>query len=197
MSGPLAMALRRFSPPQGEASARPPAPVFSAATTLTLDSAREAGVAEGRAAAGAEWASRLEAVEASRAGDLAAARRGWIEEESARLAEILRADLGRATREIEERLAGALAAPLFVAVRAALLADFHARLAHLLNGEGARVSLRGPRDLVMAIAARLGPDAARCVLLPDEGAELVAESGATTISTRCEAWRAALAPDED
>ena len=150
--------------------------------------ALEQGRREGLATARAEF-ERIRATDLVRYDErLLDERRRWTEEESDRLAR----QLAAALQEIEAGLVSSIARILvpFAAesIRRAALDELTETLAALLAGDGCRLTVGGPADLIEALRTRLGPRAQSIEFHPADALDIRASTGETVVETQIGAW---------
>jgi TPR repeat protein len=204
----LARYIQRFDAdevaPPAELTPRQPdraMPAMAAMSEPGPDKVAEAeaeGRRQGRAEAERTFEKLLAAERDAFARRLLEERARWSAEEGERLAEAL-AGAGRHLEALlSDAAARALAPFLIASARERALADLCATLGTLLaDGRHPAISVGGPRDLIMEIAARLGPRAEGLAFEPGTAADVRVVADSTIIETQFAAWASRLADPKD
>lgn len=150
------------------------------------------GYAEGRVAAEAEFAAKIEAQREDFERRLAAARKNWCDAEGAALSDAL----VRTVKDLEARLAETTARilqPFLEAdVRRAAIAELVATIdAVLVRDKVARIEITGPDDLLGILRARL-PDKVAATFASSDTCDIRVTIDQTVLETRLGAWMAAI-----
>jgi hypothetical protein len=150
------------------------------------------GHAEGRAAAQAEFAAKLDAQQKEFEQRLAAARQGWAAAEGNALGEAL----VRAMKDLEARLAETTARVLqpFLGseIRRVAVAELVTAVETILaRDKAARVEIVGPDDLLGIVRARL-PDKVPATFTSCDTIDVRVTVDQTVLETRLGAWMAAI-----
>jgi hypothetical protein len=150
------------------------------------------GLAEGRAAAQAECAAKLDAQQQDFEQRLAAARQGWAATEGNALSEAL----VRAVKDLEARLAETAARVLRpfleTEIRRVAVAELVTTIeAILARDKAARVEIAGPDDLLGIVRARL-PDTVPATFTSCDASDVRVTIDQTVLETRLGAWMAAI-----
>lgn len=189
---PVARYLKELSGDGSRRSERlfaPPGVEEAADIELRISEAHARGVAEGRAAAEAEFAVAAAAQVAGFEEKLTAERARWAEEQGATLGE----RCASALDEMEQRLShtvGELLKPvLSESVRSRALEELTAVLHGMLSkGEYAKVVVSGPSDLLGAMETRLAGSHSGMSFVPSDGTDVSVSVDETILETRIGAW---------
>lgn len=197
---PVSHYLARFGAPLRDAPAEAAAPaglpeeaVEEKDVAADLDEAREAGRAAGREEAAREHEAALLAREEAFERWLAEARATWAREQGERLAARLEAALARIEDDLRESVAASLRPALEAAIAARVVEELSDAARAALRRGGPLITASGPADLLEALRAALGEDAASLDFVPDATAEARVVCGRTLIESRLEAFRRSLA----
>jgi len=163
--------------------------VSEAALAAEIAAAESRGREEGRHAAQAEMQEELAEAERRFEERIAAERLRWTAEQSERLCGEMDSALARLGGSAAETVARILAPFVSEAIRAQAVAEL-ARATEGLLGGRQDISLRisGPGDLLEALHARLGDNAAGIEFVPGPVCEVRVVGGSTLIETRLRAW---------
>lgn len=198
MAVPVARYLHEFRPlgpvhsgPPGPSAIRSVAtsPVSEAILAAEVAAAERRGREEARKAAQAEAQERLLDAERRFEERIAAERLRWTTEQAERLC----GEIGSAVSQLGTSISGAVAGILapFVsdAVRAEAVAELAKATEVILSGRH-DISLRisGPGDLLGALRARLGDNAAGIEFVPGPVSEVRVVGGSTLVETQLRAW---------
>jgi hypothetical protein len=152
------------------------------------------GVQDGRAAAEADSAMRLQAEREAFQRELASARQAWAANEGEALAERLAAGLRQIEQGTADTVARILAQVTSATVQRAAVAELLAALEGVLaKAAGARVEIAGPEDLLAAIRARLEARSIAAVYTVSTGPDIRVTVDKTLLETRIGAWSTRLA----
>lgn len=165
-------------------------------TVARLAEAYGRGLAEGKAAAKAEFDAKLAQERAAAEETLAAERKRWTEEEGDRLAGLFLSTLEELEARIGDQVAQVLK-PLFAeAVRQRAVAELASTLEALMaNGEFGKVTVTGPEDLLSLLSGRLNVKIGNVVFNPAPGCDLHLTVDQTVLETRIGAWANAIEGD--
>ncbi|GEO85247.1 MULTISPECIES: GTPase [Alphaproteobacteria] len=211
MSMPLAHYLKDFSAPASapagvigsdfsmpaESSFDLDFPAIPEAEPVDLEAERRAAYAEGHEAATAELsqkhASELAALEAAHAEAMAALEARVMGEAASRLAAGLERAVAEMAFAVSEHAATAIAPFLSQAVAEKAVADLADLLtAAVADGQGATITLKGPRVLFDLLVARMPEMAEGLRHVEDEDLDLSADVEGTVLVTRISAFAASL-----
>lgn len=150
------------------------------------------GYAEGKAAAEAAFAPRLEAQQIDFEQRLAAARKSWADAEGVALSDAL----VRAMKDLEARLAETTARILQPFLEADICRTAVAELATAIDAvlardKAARIEITGPDDLLGALRVRLA-DKSSATFASSETCDIRVSIDQTVLETRLGAWMAAI-----
>ena len=179
--------LEPFLPRAAAAALRP------AEDREALIAAAEArGREQGRAEAMEEWSSQAALERAAQHAlfeeGLAQARRDWTAAQGEILAQGFVAAMQALDATLSDRVARLIAPVLGQALQRQALDELGAALKRILaEPQQAVVQVRGPDDLIAALAARLG-GAAGIAFEAAEGPEVTVRAGETVIETELAAW---------
>jgi hypothetical protein len=153
---------------------------------------RDQGYAEGRAAAEAEFAAKLDLHQKDFEQQLATARQNWAATEG----NVLSDAFVRALQELEARLAATTARILlpFLAseVRHAAVAELVTTIETILaRNQAARIEISGPDDLLGVLRSRLA-DKVTATFTTSQSCDVRVVIDQTTLETRFGAWIAAI-----
>ncbi|KQQ30823.1 hypothetical protein ASF53_17100 [Methylobacterium sp. Leaf123] len=173
----------------------------AAAATLRPTEDREALIAaaeargreQGRAEALDEWSAQAAHERAAQQAlfeeGLVQARRDWTEAQSEILAGGFVSALQALDATLSDRVARLIAPVLGQALQRQALDELGAALKRILaEPQHAAVQVRGPDDLIAALAARLGGVSAGIAFEAAEGPEVTVRAGETVIETELAAW---------
>jgi hypothetical protein len=154
-----------------------------------VDEAYARGLEEGKTAAEADAAARLEEHNAAAEVGLVAAREAWTQEAGPRFA----AAIGEAVADMENRLAEAvervLRPFLAQAVRDQAIRQLRAIVQDLVgNNPGLTMEISGPEDLLEAVGASLSPNVATVSFIANTATDIQIKAGSSLIETRIAAW---------
>lgn len=133
-------------------------------------------------------------LEADHRGAVAAARRGWVEEEGDRLADLVILQMAVFEDTLKTTLT-ALLRPLVLDARKRMAVDQLAGAVSTLafDGHTARINATGPSDLLGALEEKLGDQARHVVFsADDERPDVRIDANQTVIETRLAAWLKAV-----
>jgi hypothetical protein len=155
------------------------------------------GLAEGKAAAQAEYEEGLARQQAHSEEKLAAERERWASQEGARLADLVVAGL----RKLESRIADQVAQilkPVFEAqVQRRAVAELATALEGLLsNGDLGRLTVSGSEELLHMLSAQLNVKIANVTFNPSQASDLQIAVDETVLETRIAAWARAIQGDK-
>jgi flagellar biosynthesis/type III secretory pathway protein FliH len=153
---------------------------------------RDRGYAEGRAAAEAEFAARLDLQQRDFEQQLAIARQSWTATEGNALSEAF----VRALQEVEARLAATTARILRPFLETEVC---HAAVAELVTtietilarDQAARIEISGPDDLLNVLRSRLA-DKVTATFTTSQSCDVRVVIGQTTLETQLAVWIAAI-----
>lgn len=147
------------------------------------------GLAEGKAAAKAEFDEQAAQLQADAEQRLADERARWAEEEGRRLAGLIGLCLGELEARIGDQVAQVLK-PLFTEqVRMRAVAELASTLENLMaNGEFAKLTVSGPEDLLGMLSAQLNVKIGNVAFTPAPGCDLQLKVDQTVLETRIGAW---------
>jgi hypothetical protein len=162
-----------------------------------IGDAHARGLLEGRAAAQAEIEAALAAQAAVFEEKLAAERQRWAAEQGAVLGERLRAGMGDISQSIAEQVGRILKPVLARQARTKAVTMLAENLREMLaRGDYAKIVISGPRDLLAALAARVGNGFAGLSFAEAEGGDLKVSADETILETRISAWARAIDGDD-
>jgi hypothetical protein len=151
------------------------------------------GLAEGKAAAKAEFDEKL--AQQSKVADerLALERERWAAEEGGRLANLIASHLGALEARIGDQVARVLK-PVFIAeVQRRAVAELASTLESLMShGEFGKLTVSGPEDLLKMLSAQLNVKIGNVVFNPASGCDLHLSADQTVLETRIGAWAGAI-----
>ncbi|GEL42709.1 hypothetical protein MEX01_33000 [Methylorubrum extorquens] len=172
----------------------------AAAATLRPAEDREALIAaaeargreQGRAEAMEEWSAQAALERAAQQAlfeeGVAQARRDWTEAQGENLAQGFVAAMQALDATLSDRVARLIAPVLGQALQRQALDELGAALKRILaEPQRAAVQVRGPDDLIAALAARLGGSTG-IAFEAAEGPEVTVRAGETVIETELAAW---------
>ncbi len=196
---PAARRLADFGSRSPAPPAKAPAPPAQPDAGEMLARAREEGRRQGLREAEAAHEARLKELAARHEEALAACRRECAARTAASLTEDLRQGLAKAQERISEAVAEILAPLLEASARERALAELADLLKEMFAADGAlRVRVTGPEALLEELRGRLGGQADRVGLHPDESAaEISVEADDAYVETRLGEWMSGLAAGED
>lgn len=172
-----------------EEAAHPYSPPSEALWTDRIDEAFARGMEEGRQAAEAEAAARLEQQQAAMEQSLAEARAAWCGEQGPQIA----GQITAAIHDMESRIAASadrvLRPFLAQAVRERAVSELHALLRALLEtNPDMTLAISGPEDLLAAVREGLAGSIAAVSYLVNDATDVQVKAGASIIETRIAAW---------
>jgi hypothetical protein len=160
---------------------------------VLTDELREQLIEEGRAAAKAENAERLERERAMIAQKLEEERRRWAREEGERLGREFRDALSRFSARIGDDVERILEPFVVREIREKMLVGLIDTLRVLLaDRENPVIHLSGPMDLLEAICAKLSSEEITTKIEEVGGVDVRARLDSTTVETRLGEWMAQL-----
>lgn len=168
---------------------------YSIAEEIDRRVAEAVAVARAEEKADAEW--HLTEALAEQASDLEARfeaeRHAWVEEQSDRLS----AAFDKCFEDIRDRLSAAAGRALRPILDQKLVEraidELAASLEQMMTSQSAPVfSARGPQDLLVRLADKLGPRAAAIDFAADETADVCVVTGETVLETRIRDWASRL-----
>jgi flagellar biosynthesis/type III secretory pathway protein FliH len=159
---------------------------------VRIAESRDRGYAEGRAAAEAEFAAKLDLQQKDFEQQLATARQGWAASEGNALSEAF----VHALQDLEARLATTIARILRpfleTEVRHAAVAELATTIKTILARDQAiRIEISGPDDLLDVLRSRLA-DKVTATFTTSQGCDVRVVIGQTTLETQLAAWIAAM-----
>lgn len=167
-------------------------PAGAADIAARIEVARAGGFESGKAAASATLQARLEEQRAAFAGQLAAERKAWVEEEAHQLAQRLAASFAELEARIAEATARVLEPVLRAELRRQAIADLRADLELLTADAGIAVSVAGSEDLLQALRGALSGGGRAVTYVPNGEPDLRITAGQTILETRLAAWAAKI-----
>jgi hypothetical protein len=154
-----------------------------------LQAARDAAEADAAVAAEARLASQMEQISAAHAEELVNTRVKWTEEESASLASEILIQLEAAECRLADAVGAILAPFIETLLPRASVAQLHQTLVSALGQDlQQQITLRGPEDLVKALAAKLAASGADNIRIGGTAPELQAECNGMLAITRLADW---------
>ena len=159
---------------------------------VRIAESRDRGYAEGRAAAEAEFAAKLDLQQKDFEQQLATARQSWATSEGTVLSEAF----VHALQDLEARLATTIARILRpfleTEVRHAAVAELATTIKTILARDQAiRIEISGPDDLLDVLRSRLA-DKVTATFTTSQGCDVRVVIGQTTLETQLAAWIAAM-----
>lgn len=189
---PVARYLKELSGDGSRRSERlfaPPGVEEAADIELRISEAHARGVAEGRAAAEAEFAAATAAQAAGFEEKLAAERARWAEEQGATLGETCASALDEMEQRLSRTVGELLKPVLSESVRGRALEELTGVLHGMLSkGEYAKVVVSGPSDLLAAMETRLAGSHSGMSFVPSDGTDVSVSVDDTILETRIGAW---------
>lgn len=172
-----------------------PAPVPAEDREALLRAAEAKGWEQGRADAQAESAAILARARADFDTRLDAIRQDWCHAQADVLAAGFGAAIASLAGTLSERIGPLLVPVLTESLRRQAVEDLSAILSRLLAGgsQGAPIQVKGPADLIDAIAGRLGPLGGSVAFTPADTIEVAVQADETLIETQLGAWSHLLA----
>jgi len=154
-----------------------------------VEEAYARGLEEGRRAAEAEAAARLEEQQVAFEQNSAAMRQAWCEEQAPKIVDQVRA----AIREVGDQIAGSteriLRPFLAQAIRDQAIIQLRAIVEDLVaNSPGVTLEISGPEDLIDAVRTSLSASVATVSYVANEASDVQIKAGASIIETRIAAW---------
>jgi hypothetical protein len=151
------------------------------------------GLAEGKAAAQAEFDEKLARLSKAAEEMLAAERERWVAEEGGHLAGLIATHLAELEARIGDQVAQVLK-PMFSAeVQKRAVAELASTLESLVsNGEFSKLTVSGPEDLLKMLSARLNVKIGNVAFTPAPGCDLHLTADQTVLETRIGAWARAI-----
>jgi hypothetical protein len=151
------------------------------------------GLAEGKAAAKAEFDEKLAQQSKVAEERLALERERWAAEEGGRLANLIASHLGALEARIGDQVAQVLK-PVFIAeVQRRAVAELASTLESLMShGEFGKLTVSGPEDLLKMLSAQLNVKIGNVVFNPTSGCDLHLSADQTVLETRIGAWADAI-----
>lgn len=189
---PVARYLKELSGDGSRRSERlfaPPGVEDAADVELRISEAHARGMAEGRAAAEAEFAAAAAAQAAGFEDKLAAERERWAVEQGAALGERCASAFDEMERRLAHTLGELLKPVLSESIRSRAMDELAAVLHGMLSkGEYATVVVSGPPDLLATMEARLAGSHPGMSFVPSDGMDVSVSIDETILETRIAAW---------
>jgi hypothetical protein len=189
-------ASREAPPADGESGAQA-APIGGlhdkTAMQQRIEAAQAKGVAEGRAAACAEYEAKLEELRVQHATQLSLERCTWASREADRLADQLTAAMAEMKTRIADTVAELLAPVLNASIRRQAVGELAQTIETVLAREtGLGLEIRGPEDLLALLRERLSAVNLALSFVPTNDPEVRVIAGQTVLETHCRAWAARI-----
>jgi len=195
---PVAHYLKDLSEETGRVRGRPSVELAaeaakSADAVVRMAEAYGRGLAEGKAAARAEFDAKLVEQEMAAAERLVAERERWVDEEGGRLAGLIASALAELEARIGDQVARVLK-PMFAdEVQKRAVAELASALEALMaNGDFTKLTVTGPEDLLKMLSSRLTVKIGNVVFTPAPGCDLHIIADQTVLETRIGAWASAI-----
>jgi hypothetical protein len=160
---------------------------------VQIADAHARGVLEERAAARVEMETALARQQAAFDQKLASERQKWAREEGARIGMMLTEALGGIEQRLAETVSHILKPILLERVRARAVSELGEALAGLLTqGDFAKFTISGPKDLLEVIESQLGGRHDVVTLVASEAADVTIRADDAIMQTRIQAWADAI-----
>lgn len=160
---------------------------------IQIADAHTRGMLEARAAAQVDMDAALARQQAAFEQKLASERQKWTREEGGRIGSLLSGSLSAIEQQIAETVSHILKPIILEQVRARAVAELREALSGLLaQGEFAKITISGPKDLLSAIEAELGGRHEGVNLVPADTADVILRADESIVETRIQAWADAI-----
>ncbi|MEH3117573.1 MAG: hypothetical protein PGN25_08220 [Methylorubrum populi] len=180
--------------PRPAAAAPRPAEDREAPIAAAEARGREEGRVEAMAEADARRAQERTEERAAFEERLTEARRAWTQAQGETLAAGFAGAMRALEADLSARIARLIAPVLGLALQRQALDELAMALKRILaEPQRAAVQVRGPEDLIAALAARLGALSAGIAFEADEGPDVTVSAGETVIETELAAWSRLIA----
>jgi len=158
-----------------------------------IQEAHARGLAEGRAAIQQDHKSSVLALTHSFQQKVQAERARWAGEQSELLAQLIAARLDDIERRVADVVGDILKPIVEEQIRAHAVAELTRTLGDMLsNGDYAKITVSGPRDLIEGIEAQMGGSKPAVGFVASETADLTVSADETILETRIGAWAEAM-----
>jgi hypothetical protein len=151
------------------------------------------GLAEGKAAANAEFDEKLAQERTSAEARLAAERQRWVALEGSRLADLIASAVGEIEGRIGDHVAQVLKPVLAAEVQRRAVAELAGTLESLMaNGDFVKLTISGPEDLLGMLSTKLNVKIGNVTFTPAPGCDLHITADQTVLETQIGAWVRAI-----